>query len=74
MLVEEFYPPLSSYSVPGNMGALRVSGADIRTWLDHQREAKRSQVMAIAALLKKMSSNAIRAAVTLAAAGSKESE
>jgi hypothetical protein len=63
MLVEEFYPPLGSSSVPGNLGALRVPADDIQVWLDKQQVAKRSRVLAVATLLKQISAGAIRAAV-----------
>jgi hypothetical protein len=56
MLVEEFYPPLSTTSVPGNMGALRVASEDINSWLEHQREQKGARMMSVAAVLKKLSS------------------
>ena len=36
MLVEECYPPLSTTSVPVNMGALRIPSDDIREWLEYQ--------------------------------------
>jgi pentatricopeptide repeat protein len=70
MLVEEFYPPLGSSSVPGNLGALRVNADDIRVWLDKQQVAKRSRVLAVAALLKRISADAIRAAVTVSVSAS----
>jgi pentatricopeptide repeat protein len=38
MLVEEFYPPFSTISVPGNMGAIRVASNDIKQWLDHREQ------------------------------------
>lgn len=56
MLLEEFYPPLSTVSVPGNMGALRVPASDINAWLKHQREQKGARLLAIADVLKNFSS------------------
>ena len=56
MLLEEFYPPLSTTSIPGNMGALRVPALDIGAWLDHQRQQKGSRLLAVASLLKNVSS------------------
>ena len=56
MLIEEFYPPLSTTSVPGNMGALRVSSEGIYEWVDHQRQQKDVRMLAVAAVLKDISS------------------
>jgi len=56
MLIEEFYPPLSTTSVPGNMGALRVSSEGIYEWVDHQRQQKGVRMLAIAAVLRDISS------------------
>eukprot|EP00977_Amphora_coffeiformis_P012249 scaffold3028_cov174-Amphora_coffeaeformis.AAC.21 len=56
MLIEEFYPPLSTTSVPGNMGALRVSSEGIYEWVDHQRQQKGVRMLAVAAVLKDISS------------------
>eukprot|EP00797_Seminavis_robusta_P017554 Sro261_g101830.2 (586) ;mRNA; f:63802-65559 len=56
MLVEEFYPPLSTASIPGNMGALRVPAVDIKNWLFHQRQQKGSRMLAVASVLRNVSS------------------
>jgi pentatricopeptide repeat protein len=56
MLVEEFYPPLSTTSVPGNMGALRVASEEINAWLDCQRQQKGARMLSVAAVLKNLSS------------------
>lgn len=56
MLVEEFYPPLSTSSVPGNMGALVVPSIDIQAWLEHQKEQKGLRLLTIADMLKDLSS------------------
>jgi hypothetical protein len=40
MLTEEFYPPLGTSSIPGNMGALLVPSNDIEGWLGNQRKQK----------------------------------
>jgi pentatricopeptide repeat protein len=66
MLVEEFYPPLSTASVPGNMGALRVPAEDIDAWLSHQREQKGARMLTLAAVLKN-SGNRLRSALSRAA-------
>jgi hypothetical protein len=52
MLVEEFYPPLSSTTVPGNMGAIRVASEDITAWLKHQQRQKGERMQRIAEVLK----------------------
>jgi pentatricopeptide repeat protein len=68
MLVEEFYPPLNTASVPGNMGALRVPSEDIDAWLSHQREQKGARMLTVAAVLKNLSSgNRLRSALSKAA-------
>jgi hypothetical protein len=68
MLIEEFYPPLSTVSVPGNMGALRVSSDGIVEWVEHQRQLKGDRMMAVAAFLKDFSSgHRIREAFSKAA-------
>jgi len=52
MLVEEFYPPLSTMSVPNNMGAILVTSEDIAEWVSHQRQQKGIRMLLIAAMLK----------------------
>lgn len=65
MLVEEFYPPLNTASVPGNMGALRVPAEDIEAWLSHQHEQKGVRMLTVAAVLKDLSSgDRLRAALS----------
>jgi len=66
MLVEELYPPLSTASVPGNMGALRVPSEDIDAWLSHQREQKGVRMLTLAAVLKNSGSR-LRSALSRAA-------
>ena len=56
MLLEEFYPPLSTNSIPGNMGALRVASQDIKEWVMEQRQQKGARMLAIADVLKNLSS------------------
>ena len=56
MLVEEFYPPLNTASIPGNMGAVRVPAEDIQKWLSHQRQQKGSRMLAVASVIKNISS------------------
>ena len=56
MLLEEFYPPLGTSSVPGNTGALRVNREDISSWLEHQREQKGVRMQTVATYLKNLSS------------------
>ena len=70
MLLEEFYPPLNTFSVPNNMGALIVPSGDISAWQAHQREQKGARMLAVAALLKKnlSSVNLLRQRIAAAAA------
>ena len=56
MLLEEFYPPLSTTSIPGNMGAVRIPSTDISAWLRHQRKQKGSRMLAVASVLRNLSS------------------
>lgn len=56
MLLEEFYPPLSTTSVPGNMGALRVPPHDVNEWVSQQRQQKGVRMLAIADILKNLTS------------------
>jgi Smr domain/Pentatricopeptide repeat domain len=56
MLVEEFYPPLGTTSIPGNMGAIRISAECISEWLTHQRQQKGARLLIVAAMLKNIAS------------------
>jgi hypothetical protein len=56
MLLEEFYPPLSTTSIPGNMGALRVPANDVRKWVLEQRQQKGARMLAIADVIKNLTS------------------
>lgn len=56
MLTEEFYPPLGTSSIPGNMGALLVPSKDIKGWLDHQRKQKGERLLIVADVLRDISS------------------
>jgi pentatricopeptide repeat protein len=56
MLVEEFYPPLGTTSIPGNMGAIRISAECISDWLTHQRQQKGARLLIVAAMLKDIAS------------------
>ena len=52
MLLEEFYPPLNTFSVPNNTGALIVPSGDINAWQAHQRKQTGARMLAVAAVLK----------------------
>ena len=52
MLVEEFYPPMGTSSIPNNMGALRISADDANAWIEHQEQQKGARFLAVADLLK----------------------
>jgi len=56
MLTEEFYPPLGSTSIPGNMGAILVPGKDIEAWLRHQRQQKGERLLFVADVIRDLSS------------------
>ena len=56
MLTEEFYPPLGTSSMPGNLGALFVAGDDIKAWLDHQQKQKGERILLVADVLRDISS------------------
>jgi pentatricopeptide repeat protein len=55
MLLEEFYPPLNTVSAPGNTGALLVFAEDISAWQVHQQEQKGARMLALADMLKNLS-------------------
>ena len=52
MLTEEFYPPLSTISVPNNIGALQILAKDVDSWLDYQKRQRSARLLAVANLLK----------------------
>jgi Smr domain len=51
MFQEEFYPPLNTISVPGNMGALMLSSDDITAWLEHQKKERGMRMLTVANML-----------------------
>lgn len=69
MLVEEFYPPLNTVSVPGNLGAICIASEDISEWLKHQQQQKSARLLMVAAMLKNIASpgGRLRAAFSQAA-------
>ncbi len=56
MLVEEFFPPLSSSTAPKNTGALKVSVTDVNAWIEHQQQQRGIRFLAIAESLKTITS------------------
>ena len=56
MLTEEFYPPLSSSSMKGNMGALQVPAADVNAWLLFHKQQRSAQMLALADVIRNISS------------------
>jgi len=56
MLVEEFYPPLGTISMPGNIGALSISSIDVDKWMNHQQQQKGARFLAVADALKSLTS------------------
>ena len=70
MLTEEFYPPLNTASVPGNMGALIVPLTDIQAWVSHQRQMKGLRMLTVADMIKSLSGlKRIRRSITLSSVG-----
>lgn len=55
MLTEEFYPPLNTASVPGNLGALNIPSQDIQAWMSHQRQMKGLRMLTVADMIKSLS-------------------
>mmetsp|Transcript_24996 Transcript_24996/g.35812 ORF Transcript_24996/g.35812 Transcript_24996/m.35812 type:complete len:150 (-) Transcript_24996:1774-2223(-) len=51
MLTEEFYPPLSSSSLKGNMGALHIPAADVNAWLLFHKQQRSAQMLALADII-----------------------
>jgi hypothetical protein len=74
MLLEEFYPPLNTISMPGNMGALIVLADGISQWQTHQQEQKGARMLTLAALLKNLSSDRLRRSIALTLKANKEKE
>ena len=56
MLTEEFYPPMSTVSIRNNLGALRIPVSDVNSWIKHQEEAKGLRFLAVADVLKTLTS------------------
>ena len=56
MLVEEFYPPLNTMSVPGNIGALTILAQDIAAWQEQQQQQKGIRMLKLASVLRNLSS------------------
>lgn len=52
MLMEEFYPPISTSSIPKNTGALKVSSGDVNAWLEYQKQQRGVRFLAVADILK----------------------
>ena len=58
MLLEEFYPPISSSSIPRNMGALAIMRDDANAWIEHQQQQKGVRFLAVADALKTITTGA----------------
>ena len=58
MLTEEFFPPIGSSTIPGNLGALLVGRGEVTNWLSHQQQAKGERLLMIADALRGISSGA----------------
>jgi pentatricopeptide repeat protein len=56
MLTEEFYPPLSSSSLKGNMGALLVPAEDVNAWLLFHKQQRENHMLALANIIRNISS------------------
>jgi Smr domain/Pentatricopeptide repeat domain len=70
MLTEEFYPPLNTASVPGNMGALIVPLTDIQAWVSHQRQMKGLRMLTVADMIKSLSGlKRIQRSISLSSVG-----
>ena len=65
LLIEEFYPPLTTSSMPGNMGAIRVPAEDIQAWATHQRQQKGVKMLALADALKNLSGGLLKQSLKL---------
>jgi len=55
MLTEEFYPPLSSSSLKGNMGALLIPAEDVNAWLLYHKQQRGVQMLALANIIRNIS-------------------
>ena len=56
MLTEEFFPPLTTSSVPGNLGALLTPSEEIGAWLTNQKQQKGERLLIVADVLRDISS------------------
>ena len=65
MLTEEFYPPLSTVSIPGNMGALRVPASDVEAWVGNQRQQRGIRMMTVASMIKGISGRSLQQSILL---------
>lgn len=63
MLLEDFHPPLKTSPIPGNGGTLLVDADDIRKWQSFQEKQKGKRMMALAAVLKNLSTTRIRQSI-----------
>ena len=58
MLTEEFYPPLSTSSLPNNIGALLIPAKDVDLWLSYQRKQRGAHMLTVAEMLKSVAGGA----------------
>lgn len=65
MLTEEFFPPLSSSSLPGNIGAIQVPADDVAAWVQHQRQQKGARMLAVANAIKAVSNVGLKRSIAL---------
>jgi hypothetical protein len=56
MLRQHFVPPLRASSIPGDKGTLKIPREDIVAWFDHQRRQKGERLLAVADVMRDLSS------------------
>jgi hypothetical protein len=56
MLTEEFYPPLTTVSLSGNLGAVTVPAQEVEEWISFHREQRGIRMLALADVIRNLSS------------------
>jgi hypothetical protein len=67
LLIEEFYPPLSTSTAPANPGRIIVKAAEVRAWTDYNLKTRSELLSQIGGSVKR---RAALAAAALAATSS----
>jgi len=66
MMMEEFFPPLSTTTMVGNTGAILVEKSDVVKWLEYNKEKKEEHIRNVGAVLMNLSSRALSRSIVKA--------